>query len=157
MVIEDYDHVLQLWQDTEGIVLSETDAREPLKRYLDRNPGMSFVAHHRTESVGTVLCGHDGRRGYLHHLAVDKRYRHHGIGTALVQACLSALSKEGIVKCNIFLLEKNDAAIDFWEGNGFNLLDHFGWMQKTISREPLIKDSSGKWLSLVEPDNGRGI
>jgi putative acetyltransferase len=135
MAIEDYDDVLCLWQNTAGVALSETDAREPMKRFLDRNPGLSLVVHRGDELIGSLLCSHDGRRGYLHHLAVDERYRRRGIGTALVQACLSALSQEGICKCNIFIMEENDKGIAFWEHNGFNLLDHFGWMQKALSQE----------------------
>jgi ribosomal protein S18 acetylase RimI-like enzyme len=133
MVIEDYNDVLQIWENTEGIVLSETDARDPLKRFLERNPSLSLVAYLGSEMVGAVLCSHDGRRGYLHHLAVDKRYRRIGIGTALVRTCLWALSKEQITKCNIFFIEENDEGIAFWQHNGFRLLEHFGWMQKQIT------------------------
>lgn len=100
--------------------------------FLDRNPGLSLVAHDDSKLIGAILCSHDGRRGCLHHLAVDKRYRHQGIGTALVQRCLAALSEEGIVKCNIFFLEENKAGMAFWERNGFRLLPHFGWMQRII-------------------------
>jgi ribosomal protein S18 acetylase RimI-like enzyme len=130
MTIEDYEEAVQLWQNTEWISLTDTDAREPIELFLDRNPGLSLVAHDGDELIGVILCSHDGRRGYLHHLAVGKRYRRHGIGTALVRRCLKALAKEGIVKCNIFFLEENEAGIAFWEQNGFKLLPHFGWMQK---------------------------
>lgn len=133
MVIDDYDEVFQLWKSAEGIVLSETDDRGLMVRFLRRNPGLSFVAVLGGELVGAVLCSHDGRRGYLHHLAVDDRYRRRGIGSALVQASLWALTKEQITKCNIFIMEENDAAIAFWHENGFRLLEHFGWMQKQIT------------------------
>ena len=132
MTINDYDKIVELLRNTENVVLSDTDEREPMGRFLDRNPGLSSVAYKGTELVGTILCSHDGRRGYLHHLAVDKRYRRLGIGTELVHRSLSLLSKEGITKCNIFLLEENKAGIAFWEYNGFQLLDHFGWMQSAI-------------------------
>ena len=73
--IADYEAVLRLWQDTEGVGLNESDDRCHVRIYLRRNPGMSFVAQHGGEIVGAVLCGHDGRRGYLHHLAVAKAHR----------------------------------------------------------------------------------
>jgi ribosomal protein S18 acetylase RimI-like enzyme len=132
MTLEDYDEAVQLWRDTEWISLSDTDAREPMKLFLDRNPGLSLVVHDGDELIGTLLCSHDGRRGYLHHLAIDKRYRHRGIGSSLVQRCLTALAKEGIVKCNIYFLEENEAGMAFWAQNGFKLLPHFGWMQRVI-------------------------
>jgi len=132
MTLEDYDEAVQLWRNTEWISLSDTDARGPMKLFLDRNPGLSPVVHDGDELIGTILCSHDGRRGYLHHLAVDKRYRRQGIGSNLVQRCLAALAQEGIIKCNIFFLEENEAGMAFWERNGFKLLPHFGWMQKVL-------------------------
>jgi ribosomal protein S18 acetylase RimI-like enzyme len=132
MTLEDYDEVLLLLRSTEWISLSDTDAREPMKLFLNRNPGLSLVVRDGDELIGTILCSHDGRRGYLHHLAVDKRYRRRGIGSDLVQRCLAALAKEGIVKCNIYFLEENEAGMVFWAQNGFDLLPLFGWMQKAI-------------------------
>jgi ribosomal protein S18 acetylase RimI-like enzyme len=130
MTIEDLETALHLWQNTEWINLSDTDAREPMKLFLDRNPGLSLVVYDGDELIGIILCSHDGRRGYLHHLAVDKRYRRQGIGSNLVQRCLTAPAKEGIIKCNIFFIEENEAGMAFWERNGFELLPHFGWMQR---------------------------
>lgn len=132
MTIEDHKEALHLWEATEWISLSETDAREPMKVFLSRNPGLSLVARDGEKLIGTILCSHDGRRGFLIHLAVDEGYRRQGIGTALVERCLTALAEEGIVKCNVFFLEENEVGIDFWARNGFEMLPHFGWMQKGI-------------------------
>ena len=132
MTIEDHKEALQLWQATEWVSLSETDDREPMESFLDRNPGLSLVARDGDRLIGTILCSHDGRRGFLIHLAVDEPYRRQGIGSALVQRCLDALAQEGIVKCNIFFIEENKAGIEFWARQGFEMLPHFGWMQKAI-------------------------
>jgi ribosomal protein S18 acetylase RimI-like enzyme len=132
MTIEDHEQALELWRATEWISLSDTDTREPMKLFLDRNPGLSLVARDGDRLIGTVLCSHDGRRGFLIHLAVDEHYRRQGIGTALVERCLRALTEEGIVKCNVYLIEENRAGIDFWAKSGFEMLPHFGWMQKQI-------------------------
>jgi putative acetyltransferase len=129
MTIEDYESVVKLWRRTDGIVLSDTDEKQPMSRFLSRNPGLSLVAEKNDQVIGTILCSHDGRRGYLHHLAVDTRYRRMGLGSKLVQECLLLLVREGITKCNIFILEHNESGIAFWEHNGFKLLPHFGWMQ----------------------------
>ena len=130
MTIKDHESVVELWRRTEGIVLSDTDEKAPMLRFLARNPGLSLVAKMNGELIATILCSHDGRRGYLHHLAVDKRYRRQGLGSELVQQCLSLLRREGIAKCNVFILEHNESGIAFWEHNGFELLPHFGWMQR---------------------------
>ena len=129
MTIEDYDAVVELWRNTDGIELSDTDEREPMCRFLSRNPGLSLVAYRRGELMGAVLCSHDGRRGYMHHLATGKQFRLQGIGSALVQESLSRLGRDGIRKCNIFILPENREGVAFWQRNGFRLLPHFDWMQ----------------------------
>jgi len=83
--------------------LNESDTRPAIAAYLRRNPRLSFVAEKKGRVIGAVLCGHDGRRGYLHHLAVSKRHRQRGIGRQLVNACLAKLRTLGIQKCTIFL------------------------------------------------------
>lgn len=117
--IDQYAVVLALWQRCEGVGLSSADARERIQFYLERNPGMSFVALHDTEVVGAILCGHDGRRGYIHHLAVDSHYRRAGIGRSLVEHCLQALQAVGIQKCHLFIFHENDNGRAFWEGIGW--------------------------------------
>jgi ribosomal protein S18 acetylase RimI-like enzyme len=129
MSIGDYGSVMTLWRNTDGIVLSDTDEREPMERFLTRNPGLSLVAYCRGELAGAVLCSQDGRRGYIHHLAIGKQFRRQGIGSALVQESLSRLSRAGIRKCNIFILPENRDGVAFWQHNGFRLLPHYDWMQ----------------------------
>ena len=133
MTIADHSAVLALWSEIEEIVLTDTDEREPMLRFLDRNPGLSLVAEIDKALVGAILCSHDGRRGYLHHLAVAPEFRRQGLGSALVQRCLALLQREGILKCNIYILEENESGMAFWERNGFVMLPHFGWMQCVLS------------------------
>lgn len=42
-----------------------------MKRLIERNPAMCCAAEVAGRLVGTVLCGHDGWRGWLHHVAVE--------------------------------------------------------------------------------------
>ncbi|MBN2004426.1 MAG: GNAT family N-acetyltransferase, partial [Anaerolineae bacterium] len=88
LTLSDYNAVLALWQSSEGVGLSDADSREAIGRYLARNPGLSFTAWDGDELTGAVLCGHDGRRGYVHHLAVKPAHRRQGLGKALAARCL---------------------------------------------------------------------
>lgn len=117
MTSEDYDAVYALWQATEGLGLSDADSREAIARYLERNPGLSFIAVENEELLGTVLCGHDGRRGYLHHLAVARSHRGQGLGRRLAQRALAALQAVDIHKCHLFVIKSNAPALAFWEAN----------------------------------------
>ena len=101
MTINDYEQVVQLWRATEGVGLHDyEDSKAGIAQYLARNPGMSLVWREAKQIVGAVLCGHDGRRGYLHHLAVATTYRGRGIGVRLVEHALRKLAQEGICKCH---------------------------------------------------------
>ena len=113
--------VLALMQDTPGISLREADSREATERYLARNPGLSFVAEHEGRLIGCVMCGHDGRRGYLQHLLVLPAYRRQGIAQALTQRCLNALEALGIYKCHLDVFKTNTPAAQYWQGQGWQL------------------------------------
>ena len=120
MTIEDYDEVFSLWRSVEGMGLHGIcDSEEGVGKYLRRNPGLSFVARDSDRLVGAVLCGHDGRRGYLHHLAVDREYRRKGIGTALNERVIAKLKDLGITRCHIFVLPDNIEAQRFWQRIGW--------------------------------------
>ena len=112
-----------LWARTEGISLHEADSPEALTRYLERNPGCSFVARDDARLAGVALAGHDGRRGYLHHVAVAPAFRKQGIGRDLVERCLSALRDHGILKCHLFVLNDNMEGMKFWASLGWRQRD----------------------------------
>lgn len=119
MVEEDIPAALALWQGLPGIGLRDADSPDALARYLRRNPGCSFVAVLDGGLVGVSLAGHDGRRGYLHHVAVAPDHQRHGIGRMLVDACLTALKAEGIEKVHLFVKADNAAGRRFWESAGW--------------------------------------
>jgi ribosomal protein S18 acetylase RimI-like enzyme len=119
MTLADHHEVIALWRATEGVGLTVSDEREAIGAYLARNPGMSFVAVAGGRIVGAVLGGHDGRRGYLHHLAVTPAWRCRGIGRALVAASLAPLKAAGLAKCNLFLYANNTAGRAFWLKHGW--------------------------------------
>ncbi|WP_256349561.1 MULTISPECIES: GNAT family N-acetyltransferase [unclassified Pseudomonas] len=121
MSTADYDAVLELMQKTPGISLRDADSREATERYLERNPGLSFVAEVDGGLVGCVMCGHDGRRGYLQHLLVLPAYRRQGIANALVERCLTSLAQLGIRKCHLDVFKTNDSAARYWQGQGWQL------------------------------------
>ena len=115
MTVDDYDSVRSLWEQSEGVGLRECDERAGVASFLKRNPGSSFVACQADCLVGAVLCGHDGRRGYLYHLAVAQLAQRQGIGRRLVYCCLEQLRKAGIDRCNISVYADNDEGKQFWK------------------------------------------
>lgn len=123
MTIEQYDQIYALWQITSRRALSGADQKKEIERYLKRNKGLSQVALHGNAVVGTVLAGHDGRRGYIHHLAVLPKYRRKGIAKQMVSKALKKLEKEGIHKTHIFTYQDNKNGQGFWQSLEFTKRD----------------------------------
>ena len=133
-----YDRVFALWQQCEGIGLSEADSPASIQAYLNRNPGMSFIATAGGTVIGAVLCGHDGRRGYLHHLAVHPQARRRSVGRQLVDRCLGALQRAGIQKCHIFVFNQNQGGMAFWKSVGWTPRSDISLASKGIGASPHI-------------------
>jgi ribosomal protein S18 acetylase RimI-like enzyme len=134
--IADYGEILALWKKTEGIGLGESDSREAVGHFLKRNPGLSLVAVADARVIATLLCGHDGRRGYLHHLAVAKKWRRKGIGGKLVAACLAKLREQDIPKCNLFLYASNSSGNAFWRRLGWDVRADLRLVQRGTTAAP---------------------
>ncbi len=133
LILKDYDAVMALWHATEGMGLGDSDSRSSIAVFLERNPGLSRVIEGPDGGVvGALLCGHDGRRGYLHHLAVARSHRRQGLGALLVDACLADLKALGIPKCNLFLFAYNLPGRDFWISEGWKARDDLVVIQKTL-------------------------
>jgi putative acetyltransferase len=134
LTMDDYEQTVAFWRNQPGISLNESDEPEPMRRFLLRNPGMSLIARNASGTViAAVLCGHDGRRGYLHHLAVDAAHRRQGLGRALVERSLAKLAAAGIPKCNIFLFNDNAEGRRFWEKLGYKSVT-WSPMQRVIEK-----------------------
>lgn len=121
--IDDHERLLSLMSDTPGIRVRTADGLEATRRYLDRNPGLSFIAEYGGRLVGCALAGHDGRRGYLQHVIVVPEHRRHGIGRELVTRCVAALNGQGIQKMHLDVMMSNEQAMTFWERLGWSRRD----------------------------------
>ncbi len=121
--ISDYESVMTIWREADGVEIAEGDSRESIARYIDRNPTTSKVAEHNSQIVAAVLCGHDGRRGIIYHLAVLKEYRNQGIGTQIIKDCLYELKNEGVERVIILVDKSNDSGREFWTRRGWELID----------------------------------
>jgi N-acetylglutamate synthase len=117
--IDDYDAVLQLWQKVEGLEVAEGDDKEGVAQFLARNPGLSRVATDGSKVIGVVMCGHDGRRGHIYHVAVDPTYRRYGLGKRLVQEGLDGLRRLGVLRAIILVADYNLGGAEFWKRAGW--------------------------------------
>jgi ribosomal protein S18 acetylase RimI-like enzyme len=118
---EDYAAARALWLATEGVGLSPGDSEVEVRAFLERNTGLSLVAHDGDALVAAALCGHDGRRGFIYHLAVAPSHRRRGLGRAIAARCLDALAAAGIRRGQVSVFATNELARAFWARLGGEL------------------------------------
>jgi len=121
MKLDRYQELIDFWKSTEGLWTSDDDSYENLQIYFKRNTHLNFVALYENSIIGTIKCGHDGRRGYLRHVAVKKEFRRQGIAQKLINKSVEGLKAKGITddRVMVFVLDTNKAALKFWKHIGF--------------------------------------
>lgn len=132
MTPDDWDGVAEVWKNHEGTNPVD-DSPEGFTKYLRRNPATSFVAVDDGRIIGTILAGHDGRRGIFHHVSVLPEYQKQGVGKMLVDSAVEALRKEDINKVLIVVFKDNDNGNGFWEHMGFTVRDDLYYRNKYIN------------------------
>ena len=132
--MKDYDKVVSLWKIA-GLVLRPGDERVQIQRKLERDPELFLVAEEDGSLVATVLGAWDGRRGWIHHLAVQPAKQRSGLGTTLLRELEERMRKKGIVKVNAFVYRTNQKSINFFTKNRYRLQD-----EDLIFGKPLVKN-----------------
>lgn len=139
MTIEDYQGVHDLWMTIKGFAIrSIDDSRTGVERFLKRNPTTSVVAEENGEIVGSILCGHDGRRGCLYHVCVREDCRMRGIGKSMVVRCMEELEKEKISKVSLIAFTENDIGNAFWKEIGWTKREDLNYYDFVLNRENII-------------------
>ena len=136
MKIEDFDQVHALWMKISGFgIRSIDDSREGVERFLKRNPKCSVVAEKDGQIIGSILCGHDGRRGCLYHVCVHPDYRKRGIGKSMVVFAMQALKKDQINKVCLIAFTQNDLGNAFWKEIGWTRREDLNYYDFTLNEE----------------------
>jgi ribosomal protein S18 acetylase RimI-like enzyme len=135
MKIEDYYSAYELWTDTAGMGLrSLDDSYDGIEKFLKRNPNTNFICSIEDRLVGVILCGHDGRRGYIYHAAVALEFQRQGIGRQLVDRAIRALEEEGIHKAALLVFSSNEKGNQFWESMGWVLRNDVNYRNYVINQ-----------------------
>lgn len=137
MTINDYPSLISLWKNTPNMGLRALDdSEEGISRFLKRNPTTSFAAYEDDSLIGAILCGHDGRRGYIYHTVVQENYRNQGIAAQLIDAAVTALRAENITRVCLNVVETNEYGKAFWQKRGWEKKDFLGFYSRSITDRP---------------------
>lgn len=130
----DYEQIFQIWKEIKGMGMRTLDdSYEGIVKFLARNPSTCFVAEEDGHVMGTILCGHDGRRAYIYHLAVMESHRGKQLGQNLVKAVEDTLEKEGIHKVALMVFTSNSTGNDFWERQGYTIREDLYYRNKSLN------------------------
>ncbi len=140
MTINDYEDVIRLWHRA-GLSLGLSDTKPEIKRMLDHNPELCLVMETTTEKkriIGAVLGGFDGRRGWVHHLAIDPDFQGRGLGRKMMDELINRFKKMKVVKVKLEVHESNVGVIEFYQSLGWDLRTELITMSLTL-REDIFK------------------
>ena len=119
MIPEDFDEIYFLWTslplDMEPYDIEKEEVLETLKL----NPASCLVAEENNKILGGVIGAFNGRRGWIHHLAIDKKYQKKGYGAMLLKAAEDALRKRGAKKFLLTVEYKNLDTLPFYMKKGY--------------------------------------
>jgi len=118
----DYEAVRSLWEKA-GIQLTLSDRKAELHRVLQYNPDLFLVGEIDNQLVVALMGTYDGRRAYVHHLAVDPEYQHQGLGTQMMAHFESILKEKQVVKYHLMVERWNGKVVPFYE--------QLGWYERT--------------------------
>jgi len=125
--IEMYERVYELWKIC-GITLGSSDTRDQIERVLDYSSDLFFVGIEDSEIIAVVIGAFDGRRGYVHHLAVDPKVQKKGYGRLMMQELHKKFKERKIHKVHLFIEADNEGVIEFYKKVGWHTREDFKMM-----------------------------
>lgn len=140
MKLEDYDRIYELWSGMKGFgIRTIDDSKEGVEKFIKRNPDTSVVAQEKGRIIGTILCGHDGRRGCMYHVCVAKEYRKHGVGHKMALEAMERLKKEGINKVSLIAFRSNGVGNEFWRRLGWTFRKDINYYDFSLNENNITK------------------
>jgi len=120
--MKNYDIIIGLWRKA-GISVGSTDSENEIKKMLTLNPNLFLIGKVNNKVIAVVMGGFDGRRGYVHHLAVDPLHQKKGYGKMMMHDLISEFHRIGVHKIHLFIERQNQAVVDFYSNLGWQMRD----------------------------------
>ena len=133
MEMEDIPFIQALWKKV-GFELSYSDRTEEIQRMIKYNPELCLIMKNDSNTIACVLGGFDGRRGWIHHLAVDPMYQNQGVGNQLMIHLMNIFDRMGVVKLKLEILRTNKSIIQFYQKIGWETRPDLITMSYTLRK-----------------------
>ena len=129
--IDDFEDVTALWVRA-GIRLTLSDEFPEIEKMLVRNPDTCFLGCSEGHIVAAVMGSWDGRRGFVHHLAIEPRLHGRGFGRLMLSELERRFREMNVVKMTFFIEKSNIDVVKFYEKLGYILREDLVAMSKTL-------------------------
>lgn len=117
-----YQEVVELWRRA-GIGIGSSDTKDEVAEVLTRNPNLFLIGKKDGKIVSSVIGTSDGRRGYVHHLAVDPSYQKKGYGKMIMDKLIEIYRDMKVHKIHLFIEKKNKLVVEFYSKLGWEIRD----------------------------------
>ncbi len=117
-----YHEIIDLWKRS-GIEVSSSDTRDEIARILKRNPDLFLIGKENEKVIAVVMGAFDGRRGYVHHLAIDPDYQKKKYGKMMMDELIERFRKKKVHKVHLFIEKHNKEVVDFYKKLGWDIRD----------------------------------
>ena len=125
--IDMYEQVYELWEIC-GITLGSSDTRDQVERVLNYSADLFFVGIKDNKIIAVVIGAFDGRRGYVHHLAIDPKLQKEGYGRLMMEELHKRFKEKKIHKVHLFVEVDNEGVIEFYKRVGWHTRDYLKMM-----------------------------
>lgn len=133
MTEKDIPELQQLWHLVK-FEKTYSDQFQEIKKMILRNPRLCLCLKDLNSNrlVGAVLGGFDGRRGWIHHLAIHPEYQKKGFGLRLMKKLTREFEMMGVAKLKLEIVESNHSVITFYEKLGWQTRPELTTMSLTL-------------------------
>ncbi|MBI4130085.1 GNAT family N-acetyltransferase, partial [Candidatus Roizmanbacteria bacterium] len=119
MKMKDISRLLELWGKANLSIENPKKEILEAKKMLLLNPSSCFVVVDGEEIIGSIFGIFNGRRAWIHHLAVHEKWQKRGIGKALLLKAEKAFKKLEATRINLWVDLQNLKVAPFYEKCGY--------------------------------------
>jgi ribosomal protein S18 acetylase RimI-like enzyme len=117
-----YHEIIDLWKRS-GIEVGSSDTRDEIALMLKRNSDLFLIGKENGKVIAVVMGAFDGRRGYVHHLAIDPDYQKKKYGKMMMSELIKAFKIKKVHKVHLFIEKYNKEVADFYKKLGWDIRD----------------------------------
>lgn len=121
---EDFDALIQLWEPLNLGNAKRGDDNAVIQQTLKNGGKLIVMETDKGQIVASAWLTNDGRRIYLHHFGIHKKWQGKGYAKKLMEECLQ-FAKQKKMQIKLEVHKDNKAAIELYKSGGFKYLGDY--------------------------------